>query len=204
MVKLKNIPGLPALHGVKASSSPQPETSQGVVHITDMGLIDKINLRCQADNAVILRAVKKIIGVDLPTDYNTFKAAGYRSCIWLGPDEWLILGENGSSDDIIAELDTPEAGHVAVVEVSDAYGGVIVKGAHSRDMLAKQCALDLHPSAFTKGMSAQTLLSHAGVIITCVGDDQFMIIGRTSFMAYIHDLLTDSAIEYGYEYSPAA
>ena len=203
MVKLKNIPGLSALHGAAAASSPQPEGSKGMVTITDLGLLDKINLRCQPDNAVITKAIKRVVGVDLPVAYNTYHAAGHRSCIWLGPDEWLILGENGSSDDIIAELDVPEAGHVAVTEISDALGTVTIEGPHARDVLAKHCAIDLHPSAFTKGMAAQTLLSHAGITMTCLDDDKLLIIGRTSFMAYILDLLMDAALEYGYSYSPA-
>jgi hypothetical protein len=30
-----------------------------------------------------------------------------------------------------------------------------------------------------------------------------MVIGRTSFMPYILDLLTDAAVEYGYDYHAA-
>lgn len=203
MVKLKNIPGLSALHGKAATSSPTPDGSSGAVTVIDHGVTDKVNLRTAADNAVILKAIKRVVGVDLPVAYNSFHEAGTRACVWLGPDEWLILGENGASDDIIAELDVPEAGHIAVTEVSDAYGMVTVKGAHVRDALAKHCALDLHVSAFTKGMCAQTFLAHAGVILMCQGDDKFMVIGRTSFMEYIYDLLEDAALEYGFNYIPA-
>ena len=203
MVKLKNIPGLSALSMAKASASPQPEGSKGMVVIRDTGLTDKINLRCQADNPVITKAVKRMVGAEIPTAANTFNQAGHRSIIWLGPDEWMIMAENGASDDIIAELDTPEAGHVAVVNISDALGAVTIEGPHARDVLAKNCAIDFHPRAFTKGMAVQSLLSHAGVTILCLDDDKIMVVGRTSFMPYILDLLSDSAIEYGYDYHAA-
>jgi sarcosine oxidase subunit gamma len=147
--------------------------------------------------------VKKVVGVDIPTTYNRFHTAGQRSCIWLGPDEWLILSENGTADEIRAELDGPKFGHIAVVEVSDAFGSVTIKGPHTRDVLAKHCAIDFHPSVFTAGMAAQSLLSHAGVIITCIEEDKLMILGRTSFMPYILDLLEDAALEYGFSYTPA-
>ena len=203
MVKLKNIPGLSALSTKSGSASPQPEGSKGMLVIRDTGLMDKINLRTAADNAVIKKAVSRMVGSDLPTDANTFNKAGDRSIIWLGPDEWMIMAENGASDEIIAELDTPEAGHVAVVNVSDALGAVTIEGPHARDVLAKNCAIDFHPRAFTKGMAVQSILSHAGVTILCLDDDLMMVIGRTSFMPYILDLLTDSAIEYGYDYHAA-
>ena len=203
MVKLKNIPGLSALSTKSASASPQPEGSKGMVVIRDTGLMDKINLRSDAGNAVIKKAVSRMVGVELPVAANTFHQAGHRCIIWLGPDEWMILAENGASDDIIAELDTPEAGHVAVVNISDALGAVTIEGPHARDVLAKNCAIDFHPRAFTKGMAVQSILSHAGVTILCMEDDKMMVIGRTSFMPYILDLLSDSAIEYGYDYHAA-
>jgi len=203
MVKLKNIPGLSALHHKAETNAPQPEGSKGIVSIRDTGLMDKINLRAQADNGVVQKTVKRVVGADIPTEANRFHQAGHRSIHWLGPDEWMILAENGGADDIIATLDTPEAGHVAVVNVSDALGALVLEGAHVRDVLAKHCAIDFHPRAFTQGMVVQSLLSHAGVVIACLDDSKFMVIGRTSFMPYILDLLTDAAVEYGYDYQAA-
>ncbi len=204
MVKLKNIPGLGALHGKPADSAPQHSNSSGTVMIIDLGLMDKINLRTSLDNAVVRAALKHAVGTDLPEAYNTVNVAGDRSIIWLGPDEWMIISENGANDEIIAAVDTPEAGHVAVVEVSDALGILAISGAHARDVLAKHCAIDFHPSAFKKNMAAQSFMSHAGVTITCTGDDSFMVIGRTSFMPYLLDLIKDASLEYGFDYKPAA
>ncbi len=204
MVKLKNIPGLGALHGKPAASAPQHSNSKGAVTITDLGLIDKINLRTSVDNTVVRSALKHAVGTDLPETYNTANFAGDRAIIWLGPDEWLIISENGASDDIPAALNTPAAGHIAAVEVSDALGILSISGPHARDVLAKHCAIDFHPSAFTSGMAAQSFMAHAGVTVTCSSDDRFMVIGRTSFMPYLLDLIMDASLEYGYSYKPAA
>ena len=203
MVKLKNIPGLAPLHGKKASSGPAHSNSKGQVTIRDMGLMDKINLRTSLDNKVVRNALKHAVGTDLPVESNTVNTAGNRSIIWLGPDEWMIIGENGSADTIMAAVNLPEAGHIATVEVSDALGMISLSGPHARDVLAKHCAIDFHPSAFTDGMAAQSFMAHAGVTITCNGDDSFVIIGRSSFMPYLLDLVIDASIEYGFDYKPA-
>jgi len=113
------------------------------------------------------------------------------------------MAENGAAASIIAELDTKEAGHVAVTDVSDAIGAITMKGPHVRDVLAKHCGLDLHPDIFRRGVAQQSLLSHAGVTIACLEDDCFLIIGRSSFMPYIVALMQDASIEFGFEYHAA-
>lgn len=203
MASLKNIPGASALSHVAPHNHPVHEGSEGAVHIRDTGLLHKINLRCDAANAVIAEGLKKVVGAQLPVTPNTFHTSGNRSIIWLGPDEWLILAENDASDSIIPAIDVPEAGHVAVTDVSDALGSILIEGPHSRAMLAKHCALDFHASVFTKGMAQQSLLSHAGVTILCLDDHRFQLIGRSSFMPYIVALLMDASVEYGAEYSAA-
>jgi sarcosine oxidase subunit gamma len=203
MAKLKNIPGIGALHGSPADSAPVHDNSNGAVSISDLGILDKINLRTRVDNAAIRTALVHIVGPDLPTEFNTFTQTGERMIIWLGPDEWLLLSENGSAEEIIADLDTDDAGHIAITNISDALGVLALEGVHARDVLAKHCALDFHPSVFTIGMTAQSLISHAGVTIICRDEDSFMLIARSSFMAYLLDLIKDASLEYGFSYKPA-
>ncbi len=204
MVKLQNsLGGLSALHGFASSDKAAPLTSKGKITITDTGLMDKVNLRCNPDNAAIAKALFYELGLEFPKAHNSFYRAGHRFVVWLAPDEWLLLGEIGMAGEAHVALNDDEnaldGGHVSVVNVSDAFGGVIISGDHCRDLLAKFCALDLHSDIFTQGTSAQTLLSHAGVILICLGETEFMIIGRSSFMPYIAKLLTTGAGEYGYD-----
>ena len=203
MVKLKNIPGLSAIYLKAADNAPAHDNSSGATEIKDLGLVDKLNLRTNVENQVVRKALKYAVGTDLPVDYNTVNVAGNRSIIWLGPDEWLILGETGSSVDIMAALNNKDAGHIAVVDVSDALGIVSIKGPHARDVLAKHCAIDFHVSEFKKGMCAQSIMAHAGITVVVKEDDEFLIIGRSSFMPYLVDLVKDASIEYGFNYNPA-
>ena len=202
MARLPLIPGASALRGAPPASSPSPKGSRGVLALHDTGLVDKINLRCDPDNRSIANGLSQVVGVGLPTEPNSFTLSGNRLIIRLGPDEWLILAENGAADSIMAVLDTPLGGHIAVTNVSDALGGIILEGPHARDVLAKHCALDFDHSAFTPGMSQQSLLSQATVILMCLKKDRFRLIGRSSFMPYILELLQDAALEYGFDYYP--
>ena len=202
MARLPRIPGASALRGAPAAFSRAPKDSSGVLVLIDTGLVDKINLRCDPNNQHVLNGLSRVVGTGLPTEANTFAVSGNRLVIWLGPDEWLILAEDGAAQSIVAILDIPESGHIAVTNVSDALGGIIIDGPHSRDVLAKHCALDFHPTAFTPGMAQQSLLSHATMILMCLGENRFRLIGRSSFMPYILELIQDAALEYGFEYHP--
>ena len=203
MVKLKNIPGLSAIYAKAADSAPTHENSKGATEIKDLGLIDKLNLRTDVENQVVRKALKHAVGTDLPVAYNTVNVAGNRSIVWLGPDEWLIIGETGSSADIMAALNNEDAGHIAIVDVSDALGIISIKGPHARDVLAKHCAIDFDESEFKKGMCAQSIMAHAGITVVAKEDDEFLIIGRSSFMPYLVDLVKDASVEYGFNYNPA-
>jgi len=203
MVSLRNIPGQSPLRGLPPKSAPLQDGSKGITSISDIGVSDKINLRTAPDNMMLRKALKHTVGTDLPVAANTFHAAGDRLVIWLGPDEWMIMAEDGAAGAITAALDTPEAGHVAVTNISDAIGVVKIEGPHVRDVLAKHCGLDFHPDAFRPGMAQQSLLSLAGVTLACLDKDVFLVIGRSSFMPYIVTLLEDASIEYGFDYKTA-
>ncbi len=202
MAKLQNSfrlsGGLSALHGFASSNKAAPSTSKNKITITDTGLMDKVNLRSSPDNPATIKALFYELGLEFPKSNNSFYRAGNRFIIWLGPDEWLLLGESGMAGEAHVALND-DGGHVSVVNVSDAFGGVTISGVHCRDLLAKFCALDFHSDIFTQGTSAQTLLSHAGAVVLCLDEDEFMIIGRSSFMPYIAKLLTSGAGEYGYD-----
>ncbi len=95
--------------------------------------------------------------------------------IWLGPDEWLVLGER--------EEDYPDA--LAAVDVSANRVGFELSGEGAADVLARGCALDLHPSVFPVGSCAQTLLARTPVILLAPGDHAFRLLVRASFAGHI-------------------
>jgi sarcosine oxidase subunit gamma len=101
--------------------------------------------------------------------------------IWLGPDEWLVLGG----------LEQDYADHSAAVDVSANRVCLELSGEGAAEVLARGCALDLHPSVFPPGRSAQTLLARAQVILYRT-EDAFRLLVRPSFADYLRAWLRDA------------
>ena len=101
--------------------------------------------------------------------------------IWLGPDEWLVLG--GREEDY---ADLP-----AAVDVSANRVCLELSGEGAADVLARGCALDLHASVFPPGRSAQTLVARAQVILWRT-EDAFRLLVRPSFADYLRAWLRDA------------
>ena len=139
------------------------------------------------------------LGVDLPTDPNTWVPAGTGRAVWLGPDEWLLTGTAETPEELEARVRAavlPLGG--SATDVSAQRIGLRLTGARARDVLAKGCSIDLHPRVFGRGRSAQTTLGQAGVVLlalTDIGDD-YRVLVRSSFAGYLADWLLDAALEF--------
>ena len=102
--------------------------------------------------------------------------------LWLGPDEWLVLG--GREEDY---ADLP-----AAVDVSANRSCLELSGEGAADVLARGCALDLHPSVFPPGRCAQTLVARAQVILYRPAEHTFRLLVRPSFADYLRAWLLDA------------
>jgi sarcosine oxidase subunit gamma len=122
----------------------------------------------------------------LPLEPGTMTRTGDRLALWLGPDEWLLVGPPGSRFDLNA---------VSIVDVSAARTTIEISGARARDLLAHGCALDLYPSVFPEGRCAQTMLAHAQVILVHL-DGVYRVLVRSSYARYLAEWLVDAAVEY--------
>ncbi|MGY1764375.1 sarcosine oxidase subunit gamma [Geodermatophilus sp. SYSU D00779] len=141
----------------------------------------------------------QVRGAALPTTPNTWVAAGDGRLVWLGPDEWLVTSAGTAPEALEAELAEVlrPVGGVAV-DVSAQRVGLRITGARAREVLAKGCAIDLHPRAFGRGSSAQTTLGQAGVVLLALGADgeDFAVLVRSSFAGYLATWLLDASLEY--------
>ncbi len=144
-------------------------------------------------------AAAELLGVALPTAASTYAENGDTAAIWLGPDEWLITMRSGTGVELETRLRDVIAPHGgAAIDVSGQRTTLLLRGSRARDVLAKGCSLDLHPSTFGSGSAAQTMLGQAGVVLLAVDDSgaDFRILVRTSFVRYLHAWLADAAAEY--------
>lgn len=141
----------------------------------------------------------RVRGAALPTTPNTWVPAGDGRLVWLGPDEWLLTSPGTAPEALEAELaDVLRPVGGVAVDVSAQRIGLRLTGARAREVLAKGCAVDLHPRAFGRGSSAQTTLGRAGVVLLALGDDgqDLAVLVRSSFAGYLATWLLDACLEY--------
>ncbi len=140
----------------------------------------------------------------LPLEPNTAWEGGPLAALWLGPDEWLILGPPGDGDAILSELEAALAGtHHSVIDASANRVALEISGPGSKEVLSKGCSIDLDPrGGWTAGRCAQTLLARVPVILHERADTTGVLV-RPSFADYLIDWLIDAAApaEPGTDYS---
>jgi sarcosine oxidase subunit gamma len=173
------------------------------VFLSESSFRHQITVRGDAADPAFTRAVEQAIGLAPPGEPNTVAgppdlAEGPRM-LWLGPDEWLVVAAGASETDLAAALASATEGqHAAVVDVSDGRAVIAISGRDARDLLAKGCPLDLHPTSFAPGRCAQTLIAHAHVIVHRVDDgSRYEVYVHGSFADYLWRWLEDAAREYG-------
>lgn len=161
-----------------------------------------VNLRVAPESAAAERIASRLGVVRLPGPNRVATAAG-RAVLWLGPDEWLVVGTGEPAAEARALADALNGAlgddRGSVVDVSAGRAAVTLSGGRARDLLQKGCSIDLHPSAFGPGHCAQTLLARASVLLWQTAPDPHptyeVMVGR-SFAGYLADWLIDAAKEW--------
>lgn len=172
------------------------------VRIAELPFGSAVNLRANPSSA----AVAEVLGGPLPSEPNTVVEPRGRHMLWLGPDEWLVVGPDGDAPELMARLRAALAGtRGAAVDVSANRTTLEVSGERATDLLEKGCQLDLHPRAFSAGRCAQTTVAKAQVILWQTADapdPAYRLLVRGSFAGYLAAWLTDAAREYAPEPAP--
>jgi sarcosine oxidase subunit gamma len=112
-----------------------------------------------------------------PVEANTAAVVDGRTVLWLGPDEWLVLG--GREEDY--------AGASAAIDVSANRALLELTGEGSADVLASGCSVEVEP-----GHCVQTLLARAQVVLFRPEPDRWWILVRPSFAPYLRAWLEDA------------
>jgi sarcosine oxidase, subunit gamma len=150
----------------------------------------QIGVRARGD-AVAL--VEETLGIPRLPEPNRVLPARTGECFWLGPAEWLWVG-NPEDRGVLLEALEAAIGEAdgAAVDLSSSRVIVDLKGASAREVLSSCCALDLHPHVFAPGQCAQTLVAKAPVLLTQLDRaPTYRVFVRPSFGAYVISWLTD-------------
>lgn len=121
------------------------------------------------------------------------------SVIWFGPEELLVTSASRGGEELEAALREAVAEHGgAAVDVSAQRTAVRLTGLRARDVLAKSCSLDLHPSVFAPGATAQTMLAQTAVVLIPLAEDgtDYRILVRSSFARHLAEWLLDAGQEF--------
>ena len=151
------------------------------IEAVELAHLAQVDVRCSPDDAARL---------GLPREPNTVAGDDLRGMLWLGPDEWLVVGSPGTEPAIVAELEAALAGsHHSVVDVTSNRTVIELRGADRLTRLAGGCPIDLDPAGgWCPGLCAQTLYGHAQVLLQEREDATRMFV-RSSFADYVVDRL---------------
>ena len=125
-----------------------------------------------------------------------------RATLWLGPDEYLLLGAlpGDGSEPAAAVAEALERAldgvpH-ALVDIGHRQIALEVSGPHATDILSGGCPLDLDPGLFPVGMCTRTVLAKADIVLWRTRADAFHVEVARSFSGYVTGLLGEIAVEF--------
>ncbi|MEW1833114.1 sarcosine oxidase subunit gamma family protein [Streptomyces sp. NPDC088196] len=193
-----SVPRRSPLAGAADRLAATTRASGGTIRLAELPFLAQVNVRLDPKGAAA-DAVGLALGLSLPVEPNTVVLSGELTVLWLGPDEWLVVGPPDTQRDLEQRIRAAAGDeHVAVTDVSAQRTTLLVSGARARDLLAHGCALDLHPRAFGAGRCAQTMLARAQVVLVARDEPGagFWVLVRSSFAGYLTDWLLDAAAEY--------
>lgn len=161
-----------------------------VVEATARG---KLLLRLDAASR---RQAGDVLGFPVPDAPLASTASDQAACLWLGPDEWLLLCPAELVEPASAALEEALRGtHHAVVDVSHRILTLRLAGPRAADALAAGCPLDLHLRAFPPGMVARSLLGKVGITLHRLDAIVFELHVDRSFAEYAWLFLAQAARE---------
>ena len=134
-------------------------------------------------------AASKAFGLELPTEIGGRSAAGDRSALCLGPDEWELLAPEGDGEAILAAFaaiyeSTPHS----LTEIGDRQIMIEVEGERAADLLSVGCPIDL--DRFAPGSGRRTLFDSVQIVLYRDAEDRFRLSVWRSFLPHVWGLLT--------------
>ena len=170
----------------------------GVVSVREIAFAPQLGVRAVPGSPSAER-IERALGVALPTwSGQTTGDADGAHCIWLSPDEFLVV--DASRTQVPGEADAAAAAIEGlpgqVIDLSGNRTIIELSGSEARAVLEKGSHVDLHPRAFQVGHAVQTLLGTIPVIIHRSARDTYRILPRSSFAEYTVLWLIDGMREF--------
>ena len=166
---------------------------EGKLAITPSPFATRYSFRGDAEAAAL---ASKAFSVTLPSALLKAETNGTRTAISLGPDEWLLIAEDGVAESLAHEIAAALGTHFhSLVDISHRNTGFDVAGAEAATVLASGNPLDLHLSTFPVGMATRTIFSKTEIVLWRKSSDTFHVELWRSFVPFVWGLLEEAASE---------
>ncbi len=165
------------------------------VTITERRPLTLVHVSVRDGDRDTITAVNGAAGVALPETSGMAAVSSNVRALWLAPGRWLLSSE--TTNNLAGDISGAAPG-AAINDVSSGRTVLRLAGPHTRDVLASDCPLDLHPSAFGTGHAAVGLIGHFNVVIDCIDEEVFDVYVARGFAADFWHWLTEAAAEWGY------
>jgi sarcosine oxidase subunit gamma len=160
------------------------KTDLARIGVRELPFLAQVDVRCRRETADRL---------GFPVEPNTADGDARRGVLWLGPDEWLVVGPSGTAGVEITLLEGALADeHRSLIDVSASRVVLELASDDRRELLGTACSIDLDARSWRPGMCAQTLFGRAQVILQELPEVTRLFV-RPSFGGYVADLLLDAA-----------
>jgi sarcosine oxidase subunit gamma len=151
----------------------------------------RASLRALAD---AVPAVSAALGVTLPTRPKTSVSANGITAMWLGPDEWLLIGPDGA--DFVGLAAKSGVLHSAV-DISHRNIGILVEGPAARNAIASACPHDLTDASFPVGACTRTVFGKMEIVLFREGAESWRVECWRSFADYCFGMLAEGVHDAG-------
>lgn len=149
----------------------------------------RASIRARAD---AVGALSGALGVTLPERPKHSAVANDRHALWLGPDEWYLIGPEGA--DFVGL-----AGHSGVmqsaVDISHRNIGILVSGSGARTAINSACPHDLTDASFPVGACSRTVFGKMEIILYRTGEEDYRVECWRSFAEYCFGMLAEGAAD---------
>jgi sarcosine oxidase subunit gamma len=168
----------------------------GELSIRELPFISQVNLRADPKVAGLMQRLAASLSFALPAVPNTVASRDERRALWLGPDEWLVVGPDGQQGALEELLrNSLDGAFGSIVDVSGNRTLLEIGGPKARELLAHGVPIDLEARSFGPDRCAQTFLGKAQVIIARRDESAFHVYARTSFAGYVAGWLLEAATD---------
>ena len=142
----------------------------------------------RGQEALCRAALKPLLNADAPPPGRATANAPFES-VWTGPDQWMLMADFATHEDIAAQVKLHLADAASVTEQTDAWVCFDLTGPRINAVLELLCTIDL--ARFETGHATRTSIHHLGCFVICTEAGQSVrILGPRASAGSLHHAVT--------------